>query len=170
MLFPFNIPCQTNDLRGQLRHHWLENQVLNKVPDDVVTLRKEGWPALEKEFDLRIAQLKELAVSMVEGFSPRQLVERLVPLQQLPKDRKTALKEVLHVAYVRNTKIDDTAKHLYDEATLFEVALKEFKTLWKLREGPDADKQIRIGYEKMLEQAEKLFSIMQELPKGVALP
>lgn len=170
MLFPFNIPCEANQLRGQLRHHWLENQVLNKFPDDVVRLRKKGWPALENEFDLRIEQLKELIENMIEGFSPKQLIDKIGFLSQLPDEKKTALKEVLHIVYLERFEIEDLKKKLNNEAVSFEVVLNQFRIVWRLPEGPDTENQIAIKYQEVLEQAKKLIEIIKKLPKGVALP
>ena len=72
MLTPWNIYCEASGRRGVLRHAWLENQILNKTPEQAAMLcsRTGGWIALEADFPKSVRQARELAEGLAETLAP----------------------------------------------------------------------------------------------------
>jgi hypothetical protein len=99
MLTPWNIPCDANILRGQLKHSWLENEVLFFSPENIVSIWKRGeWAELERKYSARIEHALSLVENFVDGFSPAQLVDTLRPLACLSPQDKETIKAAAHAA------------------------------------------------------------------------
>src|SRR5690348_2819815 len=105
--------CEGANLRARLKHSWLENQVLNKTPSDVLDLRSYGfWHALESQFPARIREAGILADGVDQAFSPAQLVERLAPFDHLDDRRRKLVLHAAHRAYLAESGIEGHAPHL----------------------------------------------------------
>lgn len=171
MLAPFNIPCDVNNIRGQLRHHWLENQILNKTPEDVLFIfqNEKKWNALETEFEYRIAQAIKLSDDMIEGFSPRQLVEKITLLSSLSNDTKILLKDKIHKIYFENSNIQSISTRFKDAVKFLSDDIKALKKEWGETTSGE-NNAIKEKYQAVLDSATLLYNLIKLLPKGVALP
>lgn len=170
MLSPYNIPCEADMIRGQLRHHWLENQILNKTPEDVLFIRQteRTWDALESEFDHRIDQAIQFSCEMIEGFSPQHLVEMLPILSSLKYETKTQLKSIIHEEYIKSSDILNISRSFLCAVKAMQYAINELKNVW---DNPQSsDKFIIEKYQEVLDSAILLLDVIKLLPKGVALP
>lgn len=172
MFTPWNISCPVNILRGQLKHTWLENQVCNKSADDVANLwRTKSWDNVIGEiFSHRIDQSRQLATDMLSGFSPAQLVAQLGPLQNLPDESRSRLKEVLHSAYLESSGISNLSESLSQELESFTEQFTKFLTVWNTERIDENEVALRDGWKQLQEIAKSLLAIFEILPKGVVLP
>ena len=172
MMSPWNIPCRANTLRGQLKHSWLENQLLNKTTDDVTRLWRTGiW---EKEigetFPYRIDQSRQLANEMVRGFSPAQLVDQLSPLQNLSEESRFRLKDVLHSAYLESSDISVLSELLSQGVEDFAEKFTKFLPVWNTKRTDENEPALRDGWNQLQQVANSLLAVFETLPKGVVLP
>lgn len=171
MLTPYNIPCDANVIRGQLRHHWLENQILNKTPEDVLFIwqTEERWDALETEFEYRIAQAIKFTDDMIDGFSPKQLVDKIAILSSLSSETKILLKDKIHKVYMESSNIQNISISFQRAVKSLEGDIKKFKKVWK-QSNSERNEAIAESYQAVLESATLLHDVIKLLPKGVVLP
>jgi len=171
MFTPWNIHCEMNTLRGQLKHSWLENQLCNKTADDVVFLWQQGgWLALEKEFDARIQDALRLADNLEDGFSPAQLIDSLTPFSSVDKTTKNILKQAVHASYLESSGISNLQAPLRKAATALGGAIQKLRELWLDRDTDQGEANLRRAWEDVSLRAHTLLKIMEQLPKGVVLP
>jgi len=170
MLTPWNIPCEANTIRGQLKHSWLENQLCNKKVEDVLYLWSEGkWRALESEFDMRIEETLELADNLAEGFSPAQLVDQLRPLAQLSEGDRVLIKKAVHEAYLESSGILKLQAPLKKAAESLGNAISQLRDAWKTRP-QEEEQKVKQAWEQVSIKANELLEIFKTLPTGVVLP
>ena len=172
MFTPWNISCPVNILRGQLKHTWLENQVCNKSADDIANFwRTKSWDNVIGEiFPYRIDQSRQLANEMLSGFSPAQLVDQLSPLQSLPHDSRSRLKDVLHSAYLESSGISSLSELLSQELENFTEEFAKFLTVWNTERTDTNEVALRDGWKQLQQIANSLLAVFEKLPKGVVLP
>lgn len=169
MRSPWNIPCDANTLRGQLKHSWLENEVLNISIETVIALWQQGAVDRAVKYSARIADLDRLADSFVDGFSPTQLVNTLQPFGGLSIDEKTAIKSAVHEAYLETSGILALQAPLNAAAQDMKSALDELSKAWAL---PylTGEETVRRTWENVREKAWLLIVQLERLPKGIVLP
>lgn len=154
-------------VRGQLLHSWLENQVLNTKQDKIERLRKgECWEAPGKNFMPRVKQAIRLAENLVDCYSPRQLVYRLSPLSSLSDRQKERLGAALHEIYCSTCGVEDLAQRLKKSAEAVKESLQEFL---KCLSAEDR-REVPSSWERFRANAERLYAVLQEVPKGVVIP
>jgi len=165
------IECQANLLRGCLKHSWLENQLLNKTTDEVIYLWEEiGWAALDKEFSERVNEAIYLADDLESGFSPAQLVDHLAPFAKLNQETKVLIKQAVHKAYLKSSKIPDFREPLREAAITLGEALDELRNVWQLPVTEDNEQLLMGVWLKVNTRAKALHTMLERLPKGVVLP
>lgn len=170
MLTPWNIPCEANTLRGQLKHSWLENQLCNKKTEDVLYLWSEGkWRALENEFDMRIEETLELADNLAEGFSPAQLVDQLRPLARLSESDRALIKKAVHKAYLESSGILELQAPLKKAAKSLSEAISQLRDAWKNKH-QEGEQKVKKAWEAVSMKATELLELFKGLPTGVVLP
>ena len=120
-----------------------------------------------------LGELRELADTVVDGYSPAQLVSQTI-LNTLPKDSQDQVKTAIHSAYL-NVRINgsDTIENLHDTLSAavraFEATLTDFSNTWF--RGRDVTPQtIRRKFEDVLQQASELKEALSRLPRGIILP
>lgn len=169
MLTPWNIPCDANTLRGQLKHSWLENEVLNISIETVIALWQQGAVDRAVKYAARIADLDHLADSFVDGFSPSLLVDTLKPFGGLSMDEKTAIKSAVHTAYLESSGILALQVPLNAAAMGMKTSLQELSDAWALPHHKSED-AVRMAWENVRTKARALILELEHLPKGVVLP
>lgn len=169
MLTPWNIPCDANTLRGQLKHSWLENEILYISVETVITLWRQGGADLAARYAVRVQDLSRLADSLAEGFSPAQLVDTLKPFGGLSTEMKSAIKGAVHAAYLESSGILALQAPLKAAALGMEAALQELSRTWALPQ-PQGEYSVRAAWEGVREKASALIEVLERLPKGVVLP
>lgn len=168
MLIPWNIDCKASTLRGVLKHAWLEKPILDKEPDTAAQLCAQpgGWGTLKTEFPVRLRQLRELTETMVEGFSPAQLVDRLGAFAAVSMPAREAMKKAVHEAYLESSGIRDLQPLLRSAADEIETAIRRFRET-----ATDGQQEaLRRAWQDVLASATKLHDILERLPKGIVLP
>lgn len=169
MLTPWNIPCDANTLRGQLKHSWLENEVLCISIETVIALWRQTGTDLAIRYAVRIQDLSRLVDSLDEGFSPSQLVDTLKPFDCLSTEERTAIKVAVHAAYLESSGILELQMSLRAAAAGMEAALQELSRAWALPQ-PQGEGAVRCAWESVREKARTLIMILERLPTGVVLP
>lgn len=169
MLTPWNIPCDANTLRGQLKHSWLENEILFISVETVITLWRQGASDLVARYVVRVQDLSGLIDSLAEGFSPAQLVDTLKPFGGLSMEMKSAIKGAVHAAYLESSGIFALQAPLKAAAMGMEAALQELSRTWTLPQ-PQGESAVRAAWEGVREKASALIMELERLPKGVVLP
>jgi hypothetical protein len=169
MLTPWNIPCDANTLRGQLKHSWLENEILYISIETVITLWRQGGADLAARSVVRVQDLSCLADSLADGFSPAQLVDTLKPFGGLSTEMKSAIKGAVHTAYLESSDILALQAPLKAAAVGMEAALQELSRAWALAQ-PQGESAVRAAWEGVREKASALIMELERLPKGVVLP
>lgn len=171
MLTPWNIPCEANTVRGQLKHSWLENQLTRLTIDDIIANWKSGieWPELEREFQGRIKQTIELADNLAEGFSPKQLVDKLHPFTVLSISDKEKIKVAVHEAYLASSQIMDLQIPLKSAANGLGQEISRLQAAWR-NKSADGETHVRKTWEQTVLNGRELLTIFDRLPNGVVLP
>lgn len=169
MLTPWNIPCEANTLRGQIKHSWLENEILNLSMETVITLWRRGGAELTAKYAVRLQTLSLLVGSLEEGFSPAQLVDTLKPFSDLSLEEKAAIKGAVHAAYLESSGILALQAPLKAAAAGIEAALQELSRAWALPK-PQGESAVRVAWEGVRKKANALIEVLERLPKGVVLP
>lgn len=168
---PWNISCRAAVVRGQLKHSWLENQVMNKSADDVVHLWNEiGWPALEQDFAARVQEAIRLAEGMVSGFSPAQIVDRIAVFQEIPTEIRDMLRGAVHEEYLQCTELPADSARLRDAATVMGEAVNTLLGAWNNPRTEQGASDIRQAWNEVLEKARQLAQVLDDLPRGIVLP
>lgn len=156
--------------RGRLKHSWLENEVLNKTPEIVVTLRREvGWPELQR-FPNDATQALALADDVEFGFSPARLVDECAPLAALPKDQRAIIRREVHAAYLKCFDARGASDSLRDAVTRMKAAIAALLDEWHKPDGSISDGELQARWRAVLNEAEHLRSALEALPKGIVLP
>ncbi len=169
MLTPWNIPCDANTLRGQLKHSWLENEILFISVETVITLWRQGGSDLATRYAVRVQDLSRFADSLADGFSPAQLVDTLKPFGGLSTEMKSAIKGAVHAAYLESSGILALQAPLKAAARGMEAALHELSQAWILPQ-PQGEDAVRAAWEDVHEKSRALIMELERLPKGVVLP
>ena len=171
MLTPWNIPCEANTLRGQLKHSWLENQICIMTTKNIMSSwqKRRKWPALEKEFDIRIKVTLELADNLADGFSPAQLVDQLRSFAQLSQGERALIKKAVHEAYLESSGIMKLQAPLKKTAQSLGVEISRLRDAWKTK-SPEGEGQVKEAWEQVSIRAIELLEIFKALPTGVVLP
>lgn len=168
---PWNISCETNTLRGQLKHSWLENQVLNKTSDNVINFWKStGWKALEQQFAVHIRKAIQLSDEQESGFSPAQLVDTLTPFEKVNDETKELIKQAVHKAYLESSNITQLKVPLKEAAEELEKALGHLLEAWNQQVSEKSELELKKAWDEFLTRARKLHSVLEQLPKGIVLP
>ena len=169
MLVFDGIPCDANTLRGQLKHSWLENEVLYISIETVIALWQRGGADMSAKYAMRVQDLSRLVDSLAEGFSPAQLVDTLKPFGGLSVGARAAIKSAVHSAYLESSGILALQAPLKAAATGMETALQELFGTWSLPQ-PQSESAVRAAWELVREKARVLILELERLPKGVVLP
>lgn len=168
---PWNIPCEANTRRGALKHSWLENQILQYRPDNVVNRRRDGsWERSGKlAGDLEnIGKARELARTLAEGFSPAQLVDRLQPLRHLPEPARRQIKTAVHQTFLERCgdEVEALAGELAAALDGFESVYRDFGAAWQESDDPALHK----AWQAVTQKGHILLAVFEKLPHGVVLP
>lgn len=165
-----NIPCDANTLRGQLKHSWLDNQILNKSESDVVFLRQHGsWPPLYSEFDTRLDDAQRLAAMIEPGFSPAQLVDSLAAFGDMDAKLRADIKQAVHSAYLTAFRPADLLPPYEKAVKELKVAIINFRQAWDVHSAA-SDDSVTESWSDVLECAKALEKLLDSLPKGIVLP
>lgn len=171
MRAPWNISCDANTRRGQLKHSWFENQVLNKTSDNVINFWKTtGWKALEQQFAVHIRKAIQLSDELESGFSPAQLVDTLTPFEKVDDKTKELIKQAVHKAYLESSNITELKAPLKEAAEELEKALKHLFEVWNQQVFEKSESELKKAWDEFLIKATKLHSVLEQLPKGIVLP
>lgn len=162
-------PCDLDIRRGQLKHSWLENEILYISIETVITLWRQGGADLTTKYAVRVQNLFHLVESLAEGFSPAQLVDVLKPFVGLSLEEKAAIKAAVHSAYLESSGILALQVPLKDAAMGMEAALQELSRAWALPQ-QQGEGAVRAAWEGVCDKARALVMALEHLPKGVVLP
>lgn len=170
IVLPFD--CPANTLRGQLKHSWLENQVINNDADDVVSHWKDGdWSdKVDSVFPRRLQQTNELIDGLVEGFSPKQVVDQLAPLKSLPDELFNKVKSAIHEAYLNDSMITCLDVPLRECSIALQEELNKLKEIWHMPVTVDHEAELRQCWENVRDKGKALHALLVKLPNGVVLP
>ena len=173
-------PCDAEDIRSQLSHDWLGNRILRLNAEVVAEMYSEASED-RKEFesyllpggryDQYLDDLKNLVDTVVDGYSPAQLVSTV--LNTLSESTQDEIKTVIHDTYrnvcINGTNtIEDLQKVLNAAASTFEATLTDFCESWSC--GHVSSQTIKCKFENVLRQASDLREVLSQLPRGIILP
>ena len=170
--------CEVSQIKSELRHSFLLNLIINRnakkvagfyVKDAQSKVRK----AFEKrllpggEFESRLKELRKLANSACEGFSPSQLVETTA-LDKMPSEIISKIKKAVHQDYLDETSMLQVVSVLNEAIDDFEASVDRFSKLWfsTAKESPE---EIQISFEHLQGRAQRLFEALGKLPEGILL-
>ena len=167
---PWNISCEVNYRRAQIKHAFLEND----IRDVSAKNRANYWlndVTKVKNFQGSIKIADNLAREMVDGFSPRQLVDNLEPLQCLDNETRSAIKEAVHQVYLETSGIVELNEEYKAGLDAFKKVFDPFLELWKSLERISTNKHfIEEAWPQVQESSKPFHAIMEKLPMGVVLP
>jgi hypothetical protein len=161
---------QAVSIRGQLKHSWIENQILNKTSDDIVALHRSGWFALTEQFPERMKQAYALAAQVESGFSPAQLVDELAPLRQLPEWQRAAMSAAVHAAYRKRFDAETLSAGIRGAIDSLQGVLVIFRAEWDQTVAAVSESRLRQAWDEVLEKAALLAEALDRLPQGIVLP
>lgn len=169
--------CDAENLRGQLHHSWLKNEVLILRPNYLARMRETVSPqrtSFEEKikpggkFWQRIDDARRLCEIMTAGFSPAQLVDA-GDLAVLPEDVQALMKQVLHDAYLQESGIDGYRRQLQGAVNELAADLEELGKAW-FQEPPAEPGVIAAALGRIIVRAQKLSELLTRLPTGIVLP
>jgi hypothetical protein len=153
-----------------IKHHWLENQVLNKSADDVAFLwHNVGWRALTEEFPAQMKLAEALAQDLTNVFSPAQLVDALPCLASLATEQKRNIRDAVHQAYLDSSELTQPKQALIAEVARLNAAIQLFINLWAQPRGATLETKIRTTWDSVLLHARATHEILDSLPRDVIL-
>jgi len=167
----------TENLRSQLHHSWLKNEVLILRPDYLAKMREKESPqraSFEEKikpggkFWQRIDAARRLCETITEGFSPAQLVDA-GELAALPDDVRALMKQVLHDAYRQETGIEELRSLLLCAINEVSNELDGLSRTW-FQEPPAPTAVLAAAVNKSIDTARKLRDLLIRLPTGIVLP
>lgn len=177
-------PCEAEDLRSRLSHNWLVNRVLRLDAGAIAKMHGEepsesnGRKEFESYllsgglYEKYLCKLKILVNTVVDGYSPEQLVSKTV-LNTLPNSTQKQIKLVLRDEYLSicisgtNT-IENLREDLRDTASTFETTLTDFSKSWCSHNV--SEEVIKDKFENVLRQASDLKEVLSQLPRGIIIP
>jgi hypothetical protein len=155
---------------GRLKHSWLENQILNKTPEKVVRLRRTlGWPALA-HFLGNASEAITLANQVEFGFSPARLVDESGPLARLAKPDCKAIREAVHLAYLKQFDAEKNGREIRIRAERIRSTLDTTLEEWRKPDDVVLDSVLKAQWCAVLEAAVSLRDALDALPKAIVLP
>lgn len=171
MFSAWNIECEGETLRGVIKHSWLEHQILATTSEQALrrSAAPGGWSAFEREFPIRLGQARDLAVRLLELFSPATLVEECMAFAKLDADAKNQLKVALHEAYLETSGIMTVREPLLVAVDQLETALDAFRSAC-----PSGTRGNSVAaahaWTLVLAAATQLATLLDRLPKGIVFP
>jgi hypothetical protein len=169
MLILHGFSCEANILRGQIKHSWLENEILYISIETVITLWRQSGTDLTVKYATRLQDLSLLAENLAESFSPAQLVDKLKPFSGLTAEEKIAIKVAIHAAYLESSGILALQAPLKAAAVDLEAALQKLSRVWILPQSQGED-AVRAAWAGVRETACALIEVLELLPRGIVLP
>lgn len=171
MLTPWRIHCDGENLRGVLKHAWLEHDVEKVSAERAVerSLQENGWHALEVEFPVRFGQARKLADGLEELFSPAPLIDKCAAFGAVPEPLRERLRCTIHNAYLESSGIRELQTPLRAAVDAFERAVAGFRnTVMKCGDGDLAKAQE--AWRNVLAEAAVLKAELNALPHGIVFP
>jgi len=166
-----NLIASVSPQVSQLRHHWLQNLILNWSATEVAyAWRTTGWPNLQSESSLRLREATELIEILEDAFSPAQLVDQLKPLSHLTEKAKRQIKEAVHAVYLQRSGIQELQRRLKGSIAGMQEALGNLNSAWEYPATQQAEEQVREQWEEVLIRARTLLDVLGSLPKKIVLP
>ena len=174
-------PCDAEDIRSRLSHDWLGNRILRLNAEVVAEMHGEASEDREEfesyllpggRYEQYLDDLKKLADTVVDGYSPAQLISTV--LNTLPKSTQDQIKTIIHDTYLNvcingTSTIENLQEALSASAGTFEATLTDFCKSWFF--GRDVSAQtIKYKFENVLRQASDLREVLSQLPRGIILP
>ena len=172
-----DVPCEAENLRSQLHHSWLKNELLMRRPEFLAKMHAGQSPerasfeeklSPEGKFLQGIHDSRRLCEMMTDGFSPAQLVDN-TPLAELPPNVRMLMKKTLHEAYLQESGLEKVGKRLQSAIDRLSRELEEFAKTW-FRQPPAASGIITAAFQRVVARARKLQEILTRLPTGIVLP
>jgi hypothetical protein len=119
-------------------------------------------------FVLAVAQMKELTSGMVDGFSPKQLIDQTA-LRTLPSELRDRLGSAVHDRYLAVTRIVDFQSALSKAVNALETAILDFGDTWRTENRSNVER-VRRSYTTLLDAARVVRDLLTRLPRGIVLP
>jgi hypothetical protein len=151
-----------------LRHTWIENRLILELQVD-----REEWlqasasdpvPRVLEGIPFQLERLSEILNSMIENYSPAQLVDR-GPLGTLPEEVRALLRGALHEAYLASGEVLLLQQDLREAIENFSCVAGKIEPIWR-----SGDREAKNGlFNELATQASRLFTALW-LPQGVILP
>ena len=161
--------------RSMLHHDWLQNSYRNFISarieylNDVLVLKQSARvDILDQlfEWEDKKVELIELIDATVEALSPRQLVDEH-PLNVMPEESKTWLKEILHALYLERTHIEDTVASIRN---MFDAVCAMHTKLMCLLNGENGALRVELGdapFTKFRDMVQEFSKMISALPHEV---
>lgn len=170
--------CPSADLRAHLLHEWEKGFGFGISIASVEAWYSGSSKSASRRFAARLEQdgdfaqclmqTRELVKAMVDGFSPKQLIDQGV-LASLPSEIRDKLKTAVHERYLAETTITDLKHSLSEAIRDLETAILKFAAAWKA-EPPHNAEEVKRGYTTVQDAARHVRDVLDQLPKGILLP
>lgn len=179
MLILEGLKCDAALRRGLLWHSWLKNQVLKMDAEYVAQMHSRSYLREEREsfeqqiqpggvFEKNLQSARLLARTMVEGFSPGQLVDT-GPFTSLSAEARDIVKAAIHREYLDETHIDRLVEPIGFAIDKLETSFREFSEAW-YQQPANEESTIQEKFEQLKAHAIILHELLGCLPEGVVLP
>lgn len=155
--------------RASLKHTWLERRLLGQLRTERGTWLKERsqrLPNVLAGLSGRIQEIRSLLADIVEGYSPRQLIDH-GPLGILPDEVRQAIKAAVHQAYLELGIMQPLVAELEGALNQFERIAEKVIGAWE--DGALVKKRAQI-LDELEVATERLRQALDAFPRGVVLP
>jgi hypothetical protein len=170
MTHGFVIPCALDVTRGRIKHGWLENEILAGVRG-----RRELWLKLRSagrspeafgSLAVEMGKLKQFVSAIVEGYSPRQLVDQ-PPFTGLAAETRSALGEAVNEVYLERSNVLSRRRTLEGAEKSFGDAAASCLATW---DRAYSETEAIVALEALESATLKLIAEMDCWRDGVVLP
>jgi hypothetical protein len=166
---PVSANIDLDELRATLEHTWLKRRLLF-----LLRTEREEWlkavttdplPEVLDGIPAQIQQSRHLLASLLEGYSPAQLIDQGI-LSALPKEARRLIRDAVHRAYLNSNVMQPLLARLGAALNDLESTAAQIASVW----GAGIGDEKLIGVLMNLESAaEQLRMALLELPE-VVLP
>jgi hypothetical protein len=159
-----------DELRATLEHTWLKRRLLYRLRTErnewLRAVATDPLPDILAGIPPQIEETRKLLASIIEGYSPAQLIDQGL-LAALPKKARGLIRDAVHKAYLDSEVMQPLVCRLEAALSDFESNAENIACAWFSGVGDEKLTDVLMNLES---SAERLRRALLELPREVVLP
>lgn len=176
-----HVGCEAAELREELWHDWLKNDVGIIPAADVAAEFPKEWRSKYRQsfegkiaqggsYDKRVEQVYELVDRVPDGFSPARLLDA-GPIAEMPEEARQLVASYVHERYLREAAAADWGSGIRRSVKAFKKALEGVREAWgRDSQASNAAQGVEDALVGLQKAALKLRAALESLPRGFVIP